>query len=377
MKGGGARRVEAAWAALMRHRKQAEARPMRALFKADPGRAKRFTIQLGDFLLDYSKNRVTPKTMALLADLARAADVEGWRDRMAGGERVNATENRAALHMALRAPQGAPPVKLDGRDVLPAIHGVLKRMGDFSHAVRGGERLGATGKRLSSVVNIGIGGSDLGPAMAVEALAAYRRRGLDFHFVSNVDGAEIARALKGLDPQRTLFVVASKTFTTEETMLNAATARGWLVAALGEEAVPRHFVAVSANQKAAREFGIDPALVFEFWDWVGGRYSLWSAVGLSAMLAVGPDRFAEMLAGEHAMDRHFLTVPLDRNMPVVLALIGLWNANVLGAESLAVLPYDQGLWRLPAYLQQADMESNGKSVGRDGRPVGHGTCPIV
>jgi glucose-6-phosphate isomerase len=377
MKGGGARRVEAAWAALMRHRKKAEARPMRALFKADPGRAKRFTIQLGDFLLDYSKNRVTPKTMALLADLARAADVEGWRDRMAGGERVNATENRAALHMALRAPQGAPPVKLDGRDVLPAIHGVLKRMGDFSHAVRGGERLGATGKRLSSVVNIGIGGSDLGPAMAVEALAAYRRRGLDFHFVSNVDGAEIARALKGLDPQRTLFVVASKTFTTEETMLNAATARGWLVAALGEEAVPRHFVAVSANQKAAREFGIDPALVFEFWDWVGGRYSLWSAVGLSAMLAVGPDRFAEMLAGAHAMDRHFLTVPLDRNMPVVLALIGLWNANVLGAESLAVLPYDQGLWRLPAYLQQADMESNGKSVGRDGRPVRRSTGPIV
>jgi glucose-6-phosphate isomerase len=250
-------------------------------------------------------------------------------------------------------------------------------MGDFSHAVRGGERLGATGKRLSSVVNIGIGGSDLGPAMAVEALAAYRRRGLDFHFVSNVDGAEIARALKGLDPQRTLFVVASKTFTTEETMLNAATARGWLVAALGEEAVPRHFVAVSANQKAAREFGIDPALVFEFWDWVGGRYSLWSAVGLSAMLAVGPDRFAEMLAGAHAMDRHFLTVPLDRNMPVVLALIGLWNANVLGAESLAVLPYDQGLWRLPAYLQQADMESNGKSVGRDGRPVRRSTGPIV
>lgn len=369
-------RVEKAWAALLRHRKQAEARTMRALFQADPGRAKRFTLALGDMLLDYSKNRITPRTMSLLCDLARAAGVEDLRDRMFAGERINTTENRAVLHTALRN-RANTPIRVDGQDVMPAIDGVLRRMEGFADLVRGGQWVGVTGKRMSAVVNIGIGGSDLGPAMAVEALAAYRQRGLDFHFVSNVDGAEIARTLQGLDPARTLFVVASKTFTTQETMLNAATARGWLTASLGEAAVARHFVAVSTNAKAVRAFGIDPAAMFEFWDWVGGRYSMWSAVGLSIMLAIGPDRFAEMLDGAHAMDRHFLKADLEKNMPVVLALIGLWNGNVLGAESHAVLPYDQGLWRLPAYLQQADMESNGKSVRRDGRPVKRDTGPIV
>ncbi len=371
-----ARAVEAAWAALLKHRKQADAKPMRALFQADPGRAKRFTLTLGDLLLDYSKNRITPKTMALLFDLARAAGVEALRDRMVAGERINTTENRAVLHVALRN-RGGKPILVDGRDVMPAVDGVLKRMGDFADAVRGGQWLGATGKRIAAVVNIGIGGSDLGPAMAVEALAAYRQRGLDFRFVSNVDGAEIARTLQGLDPARTLFIVVSKTFTTEETMLNAGTARGWLVDALGEAAVARHFVAVSTSEKAVRGFGIDPATMFGFWDWVGGRYSMWSAVGLSIMLAVGPDRFAEMLDGAYAMDRHFLETDLEKNLPVVLALIGLWNANILGASSHAVLPYDQGLWRLPAYLQQADMESNGKSVGRDGKPVRRDTGPIL
>ncbi len=370
------RRLEAAWAALMRHRKQAQARPMRALFKTDSNRARRFTLVLGDMLLDYSKNRVAPRTMALLFDLARAAGVEAWRDRMFAGERINATENRAALHTALRN-RADTPVMVDGHDVMPAVNAVLGRMGGFADAVRSGQWLGATGKRIAAVVNIGIGGSDLGPAMAVEALSAYRQRGLSFRFVSNVDGAEIARTLQGLDPARTLFIVASKTFTTEETMLNAATARGWLTAELGEVAVARHFVAVSTNAKAVRDFGIDPANMFEFWDWVGGRYSMWSAVGLAIMLAVGPDRFAEMLDGAHAMDRHFRDAPLEQNMPAVLALIGVWNANVLGAESHAILPYDQGLRLLPAYLQQADMESNGKSVRRDGKPVKRATSPIV
>ncbi|MGQ0677885.1 MAG: glucose-6-phosphate isomerase [Rhodospirillales bacterium] len=370
------RRLDAAWVALLRHRKQAEARPMRALFQADPGRARRFALSLGDMLLDYSKNRITQRTMALLFALARAADVEGWRDRMFAGERVNSTENRAALHVALRNRSNAP-IKVDGRDVMPGVNAVLRRMGAFAGAVRGGTWLGATGKRITCVVNIGIGGSGLGPAMVVDALAAYRQRGLAFRFVSNVDGAEIARALDGLDPARTLFVVASKTFTTEETMLNAATARGWLAAQLGEAAVARHFAAVSANEKAVRAFGIDPAAMFEFWDWVGGRFSIWSAVGLPIMLAIGPDRFAEMLDGAHAMDRHFRDAPLEKNMPAILALIGIWNTDMQGAESHAVLPYDQGLWRLPAYLQQAEMESTGKSVGRDGRPVRHGTCPVV
>jgi len=375
-KAGGGRRLEAAWAALARHRKESETKPMRALFRADPGRAKRFSVRLGDMLLDYSKNRVTARTMKLLFALARAAGVEELRRRMFAGERINTTENRAVLHVALRNRTGAP-ILVEGRDVMPAVDAVLKRMGAFADAVRGGSWTGATGKRIADVVNIGIGGSDLGPAMAVDALAAWRQRRLGFHFVSNADGAEIARTLSALDPARTLIVVASKTFTTQETMLNAATARGWLTAALGEGAVARHFAAVSADEKAVREFGIDPANMFEFWDWVGGRFSLWSAIGLSIMLAVGPDRFAEMLDGAHAMDVHFRDAPLEASMPAILALVGIWNTDILGAAAHAVLPYDQGLWRLPAYLQQAEMESNGKSVGRDGRPVRRGTCPIV
>ncbi len=349
---------------------------MRALFAGDPGRAGRFTLRLGDLLLDYSKNRVTPETMELLLALARAADVAVWRKRMFAGERINTTENRAVLHVALRN-RASTPIRVDGKDVMPAVNAVLKRMGDFVGSVRGGDWKGATGQRIADIVNIGIGGSDLGPAMAVEALPSYRQKGLRAHFVSNVDGAEIARTLQRLDPARALFIVASKTFTTQETMTNAATARAWLVESLGENSVAKHFVAVSTNVRAVKEFGIDPAAMFEFWDWVGGRYSMWSAVGLSIALALGMDRFKEMLDGAHAMDLHFRDAPLEKNLPVALALVGIWNANFLGAEALAILPYDQGLWRLPSYLQQADMESNGKSATRNGKPVAHGTGPVV
>ncbi len=367
---------EQAWAALAKHRDEVAGLHLRALFAADPKRAERFTLRLDGLLLDYSKNRLTDRTMALLGDLARAADIAGGAARMFAGERINATENRAVLHVALRNRANAP-VCADGRDVMPAVNAVLRQMRDFAGRVRDGTWRGASGERIAAIVNIGIGGSDLGPRMAVEALAPYRSPGLASHFVSNVDGAEIARTLSLLDPARTLFVVASKTFTTQETMANAATAREWLVAKLGEKAVANHFVAVSTNARAVAEFGIDTANMFGFWDWVGGRYSLWSAVGLPIALAVGMDRFEEMLDGAHAMDRHFREAPIEANLPVTLALVGIWNTNLLGAECHAVLPYDQGLARLPAYLQQAEMESNGKSVTRDGRPVGRPTAPIV
>ena len=365
-----------AWLALAAHHPGASALHMRDLFAADPGRFGRFSLRLGDLLLDYSKNRVTEKTLHLLLDLARQCDVEGWRDRMFAGERINTTEGRAVLHTALRN-RGNRPVIVDGVDVMPAVNRVLARMRSFSAAVRSGDWRGATGQPVTDVVNIGIGGSDLGPAMAALALTPYHQPGLRLHFVSNVDGTAIAEALKVCRPDSTLFIVASKTFTTQETLTNARTARDWLVRALGEAAVARHFVALSTNAPEVAAFGIDTANMFEFWDWVGGRYSLWSAIGLPLAVAIGMDRFEEMLAGAHAMDEHFRDAPLDRNMPVILALLGVWYADFFGAAAHAVLPYDQYLARLPAYLQQADMESNGKSVTRDGQPVDYATGPIL
>lgn len=364
-----------AWKALHAHGRAIAGRHMRALFKKDPRRFDRFSLAIGDFLLDYAKNRVTAETMRLLVGLARAADVEGWRDRMFAGERINTTENRPVLHTALRDP--ACPLRIAGKSVAEEVRAVLAKMRAFSDAVGTGRWRGASEKSVTDVINIGIGGSDLGPVMATEALKPYHRPNVRVRFVSNVDGQHLADAIRGLDPASTLFIVASKTFTTQETMVNAATARRWIVDGLGPKAPARHFAAVTANKAKAAQFGIGPEAVFEFWDWVGGRYSLWSAIGLPIAVAVGMDRFEEMLAGGHAMDEHFRNVPLGENMPVVLALIGIWNANVLGAESYAVLPYDQRLHRLPAYLQQLDMESNGKSVTREGRPVRLKTGPVL
>ncbi len=366
-----------AWRALQREAEAMAELHLRALFAADPKRFETFSLRLDDLLLDYSKNRVRAGTMAALCDLARQAGVETLRARMFAGEPINVTEDRAVLHVALRNRSGRPMCCND-KDVMPAVQAVLDRMRRFSGQVRDGTWQGHTGKRIADVVNIGIGGSDLGPCMVCEALRPYRKADLRVHFVSNVDGAHIFDTLSGLDPARTLFIVASKTFTTQETMANAAYARAWLLEALGDEsAVAKHFVAVSTNAAAVGAFGIDPANMFEFWDWVGGRYSLWSAIGLPIAIAVGMERFEELLAGAHAMDEHFREAPLETNLPVVLALLGVWYRNFLGASSHAVLPYDQHLHRLPAYLQQADMESNGKSVRRDGTPVDYATGPIV
>jgi glucose-6-phosphate isomerase len=364
------------WRALGAHAAARREAHLRDLFAADPNRFDRFSLALDDLLVDYSKQRVTEETIGLLAALARAAEVEAWRDRMFAGERINTTENRAVLHVALRNRSGRP-ILVDGTDVMPAVAGVLDQMRRFTEAVRGGAWRGATGETITDVVNIGIGGSDLGPLMVCEALKPYWRPDLRPHFVSNVDGAHLAHTVARLDPARTLFVVASKTFTTQETMTNAVSARAWLTAALGEDAVARHFVAVSTNAAEVARFGIDTANMFAFWDWVGGRYSLWSAIGLPIALAVGYEAFAELLAGAHEMDEHFRTAPLERNMPAMLALIGIWNRNFLGAATTAILPYDQHLHRFAAYLQQGDMESNGKSVRRDGRPVDTATGPIV
>jgi glucose-6-phosphate isomerase len=365
-----------AWHALERHRDEAAGLHLRQLFADDPERFERLSLAEGDLLVDYSKNRVTDQTVRLLLDLARAADVEGWRDRMFAGERINTTEDRAVLHVALRN-RANQPIRVDGEDVMPAVNEVLGRMRDFSERVRSGAWRGHTDQAMTDVVNIGIGGSDLGPYMACEALKPFQRPDLRVHFVSNVDGAHLVHTLAGLDPARTLFIVASKTFTTQETMTNAASARAWLVEKLGEAAVEKHFVAVSTNGREVAAFGIDTANMFEFWDWVGGRYSLWSAIGLPIALAVGFERFEELLAGAHAMDQHFETAPLERNMPVILGMLGVWYRNFLGACSHAVLPYDQHLHRLPAYLQQGDMESNGKSTTRDGERVDYATGPII
>ncbi|MCE3247687.1 MAG: glucose-6-phosphate isomerase [Geminicoccaceae bacterium] len=367
----------AAWQALGRHAGAMASVHLRELFANDPERFACLSLRSDDLLLDFSKNRITDETLRLLLDLARQADVAGWRDRMFAGDRINTTEQRAVLHTALRN-RSNRPVAVDGKDVMPAVNTVLAQMRDFSGRVREGAWRGHAGQTITDVVNLGIGGSDLGPLMVCEALRPYQRSDLRPHFVSNVDGAHLVHTLEGLDPARTLFVVASKTFTTQETMTNAASARAWLVERLGDErAVGRHFVAVSTNAQAVAAFGIDPANMFVFWDWVGGRYSLWSAIGLPIALAVGFERFEELLAGGHAMDEHFRSAPLERNLPVILALLGVWYRNFLGAESHAVLPYDQHLHRLPAYLQQADMESNGKSVRRDGIPVDYATGPII
>jgi glucose-6-phosphate isomerase len=351
-------------------------RPLRALFAADPGRFDRFQVRLGDMLLDYSKNRVDEAAMSALVDLARAAGVEARRDAMFAGAIVNTTEKRAVLHVALRNRANAP-ILVDGRDVMPDVNDVLGRMKAFAEGVRSGAIAAANGARFTDVVNIGIGGSDLGPAMVTQALSPYRGGGPRLHYVSNVDGAHIADTLADLDPATTLFVVASKTFTTSETMTNAATARAWVKDRLGEEAVGAHFCAVSTALDKVAAFGIAADRVFGFWDWVGGRYSVWSAIGLPVAIAVGFDNFEAFLAGAHEMDRHFATAPLAENMPVVLALLGVWYRDVLGFSTHAVLPYDQRLARFPAYLQQLDMESNGKGVTVDGKPVARPTGPIV
>ncbi|MFK0158551.1 glucose-6-phosphate isomerase [Streptomyces sp. NPDC090493] len=365
------------WAALEDHR--AEGQPvLRELFAADPARAERYVVRVGDLHIDYSKHLITDETLALLQELATATDVFGLRDAMFRGEKINITEKRAVLHTALRAPRDAV-VEVDGVNVVPAVHAVLDKMGAFADRVRSGEWTGHTGRRIRNVVNIGIGGSDLGPAMAYEALRAFAARELTFRFVSNVDGADLHEATRGLDPAETLFIVASKTFTTIETITNATSARTWLLDGLGgdEKAVAKHFVALSTNAGKVTEFGIDPDNMFEFWDWVGGRYSYDSAIGLSLMIAVGPDRFREMLDGFHLVDEHFRTAPAEANAPLLLGLLGVWYGNFFDAQSHAVLPYSHYLSKFTAYLQQLDMESNGKSVDREGRPVQWQTGPVV
>ncbi|CAL9364966.1 glucose-6-phosphate isomerase [Streptomyces sp. enrichment culture] len=364
------------WAALEQHR--AQGLPgLRDLFADDPSRAERYVVHVGDLRIDYSKHLVTDETLRLLRELAAATDVFGLRDAMFRGERINTTEDRAVLHTALRAPRDAV-IEVDGENVVPAVHAVLDRMADFAGRVRSGEWTGHTGRRIRNVVNIGIGGSDLGPAMAYEALRAYTARDLTFRFVSNVDGADLHEAIRDLDPAETLFIVASKTFTTIETVTNATSARAWLLDALGDEkAVARHFVALSTNAEKVSAFGIDTANMFEFWDWVGGRYSYDSAIGLSLMIAIGPDRFREMLDGFRIVDDHFRTAPPEANAPLVMGLLGVWYNNFHDAQSHAVLPYSHYLSKFTAYLQQLDMESNGKSVDRQGRPVSWQTGPVV
>src|SRR5262245_5018344 len=351
---------------------------LRDLFASDPDRGTRLTLDAAGLHLDYSKNRVTEETLQLLFELAAESGVAERRDRMFAGDRINVTEDRSVLHIALRMPRGRSLI-VDGRDVVADVHEVLDRMAAFAERVRSGEWTGHTGKTITNVVNIGIGGSDLGPVMAYRALRHYSRRDMTFRFVSNVDGTDFAEATRDLDPERTMFVVSSKTFTTLETMTNAHTAREWLLDGLGgagESAVARHFVAVSTNLEAVAEFGIDPANAFGFWDWVGGRYSMDSAIGLSTMLAIGPDRFRDLLAGFHAIDEHFCSAPLDENLPVLMGLLAVWYTDFFGAQTAAVLPYDQYLERFPAYLQQLTMESNGKSVRLDSTPVDGDTGQI-
>ena len=360
---------------LRRHRGDIEGHSLRMLFDVDPARYDRLSLESCGLLLDFSRNLITAETVGLLSRLGAVSAVESLRNSMLAGEAINLTEGRAVLHTALRAPKGAV-ITTGGRNVVPEVHAVLDRMGEFADAVRGGRLRGSTGKPITDVVNIGIGGSDLGPAMVTRALSPYHD-GPRVHFVSNVDGAHLADTLKGLDPATALFLVASKTFTTLETMTNARSARAWVVAELGETAVGAHFAAISTNLEAVEAFGIAADRVFGFWDWVGGRYSIWSAIGLPVMIAIGPARFGEFLAGAHAMDRHFATAQLERNMPAILALLGVWYRNIWGCPSHAVLPYDQRLERFAAYLQQLDMESNGKRVTRDGRLVEGETGPVV
>ncbi|MGO4723252.1 MULTISPECIES: glucose-6-phosphate isomerase [unclassified Inquilinus] len=366
-----------AWTALDAHRKAMDGVHMRDLFAADPKRFDSFSLRLGDLLLDYSKNRVTAETLGLLFDLARQQGVETWRDRMFAGEPINATEHRAVLHTALRADL-AGSIEVDGQNVLPEVAASLKHMREFSDAVRDGSWTGHTGKPITDIINIGIGGSDLGPVMVSEALVPYHHPRIRMHFVSNVDGTHIAETLKRIDPETSLFLIASKTFTTQETLTNANTARRWFLhSGAPEAAIAKHFAALSTNATEVSKFGIDTANMFGFWDWVGGRYSVWSAIGLPVMIAIGADAFERFLAGGRAMDAHFRSAPLEQNLPAVLGVLGVWYGNFWDAQTHAVLPYDQYLHRLPAYLQQADMESNGKSVDRQGHRVDYQTGPVI
>jgi glucose-6-phosphate isomerase len=366
-----------AWQALIAHKTALERVTMRELFR-DAQRFEQMSHEACGLFVDYSKHRTTAETLRLLRALAEQAGVTSWRDKMFAGEKINGTEGRAVLHTALRN-RSNRPVLVDGKDVMPEINAVLAKMRSFTERLRDGRWQGHTGKAITDIVNIGIGGSDLGPVMVTEALRPYWKDGLRAHFVSNVDATHLAETVRRLDPATTLFIIASKTFTTQETIANATSARAWLLSALkAESAVAKHFVALSTNAKAVAEFGIDTANMFEFWDWVGGRYSLWSAIGLSIACVIGMDHFEELLAGAHEMDEHFRTAPLEENLPVILALLGIWYANFWGADSHAILPYDQYLHRFAAYFQQGDMESNGKGVDRDGTPItDYTTGPVI
>lgn len=365
-----------AWKLLKQHQQEISHLHLRTLFAEDAGRFEKFSLRQHDLLLDYSKNRITAETLFLLFDLARECGLTEAIDAQFKGEAINVTENRAVLHTALRN-QSAQPILVDGQDVMPAVQAVLAQMKNFSEQIISGVWKGYSGEAITDVVNIGIGGSDLGPVMVTEALKAYKTR-LNLHFVSNIDGTHLAETLNKCNPATTLFLIASKTFTTQETMTNAHSARNWLLRAAGNEAaIAKHFVAMSTNTSAVKAFGIDTANMFPFWDWVGGRYSLWSAIGLSIVLGIGYDRFEELLQGAHAMDEHFKSAPMHENAPVLLALIGIWNSNFLGATTEAILPYDQYMHRFAAYFQQGNMESNGKSVDRNGQTVDYSTGPII
>ncbi|MDP2886790.1 MAG: glucose-6-phosphate isomerase [Ignavibacteria bacterium] len=367
----------AAWKALEQHQQEIAPLHMRDLFASDPQRFMKFSLRWNDFLIDYSKNRISETTMSLLFDLSRESDLKGWIEKMFTGERINSTEQRSVLHAALRN-RSNTPILVDGKDVMPSVNRVLDHMREFTETVRTGTWIGYTGRPITDVVNIGIGGSDLGPVMVTEALKSYGHPRLAVHFVSNVDGTHVAETLKKLNPETTLFIIASKTFTTQETLVNALSAKKWFLEhANNPAAVAKHFIAVSTNAKAVSAFGIDTNNMFEFWDWVGGRYSLWSAIGLSIALYIGMDNFEELLTGAHEMDLHFRTAPPEKNVPVILGLLGIWYNNFFGAESQAIIPYDQYLHRFAAYLQQGDMESNGKGVSRDGKRVEYSTGPIV
>jgi glucose-6-phosphate isomerase len=366
-----------AWQNLQKHYETQKDVQMRDLFTQDPERFQKFSLEFEEVLLDFSKNRITTETLGLLRALAVARDVPGWVKKMFSGEKINITENRAVLHIALRN-RSNRPILVDGKDVMPEVNRVLDHMAEFSNAVRSGQWRGYTGKAITDFVNIGIGGSDLGPVMVTEALKPYGEKGPRAHFVSNVDGTHIAETLKELSPETTLFIVASKTFTTQETLTNAHSARDWFLAAAKDEAaVAKHFVALSTNEKEVRKFGIDPVNMFEFWDWVGGRYSLWSAIGLSIALSIGFDHFVELLEGAHAMDNHFLSTPPEKNLPLTLGVIGIWYNNFFGAHTEAILPYDQYMHRFPAYFQQGDMESNGKGVNREGERLDISSGPVI
>jgi glucose-6-phosphate isomerase len=365
------------WKALEAHQREIAPRQMRDLFKEDPQRFDKFHLNFNDILLDFSKNRITDQTLKLLRDLAKAADVPGWAKKMFHGEKINITEDRAVLHIALRN-RSNTPILVDGKDVMPEVNAVLKHMREFTEAIRNGTWRGYTGKPITDVVNIGIGGSDLGPVMATEALRPYGKPGLRVHFVSNIDGTHIAETFKKVSPDTTVWIVASKTFTTQETITNATTAKEWfLKEAKDVSHVAKHFVALSTNEKEVTKFGIDKKNMFAFWDWVGGRYSLWSAIGLSIAVFIGMDNFEQLLAGGHAMDQHFLNTPPEQNLPMTMGLVGLWYNNFFGAQTQAILPYDQYMHRFAAYFQQGDMESDGKGVDRQGKPIDVQTGPII